>query len=51
MAIRRNEIPQMTPELAHSNGFDWDRLVKMPSASDEWHKGHQVLNFYPMDKD
>jgi hypothetical protein len=41
----------MTPELTHSNGFDWERLVKMPSASEQWHKGHQVLNFYPMDKD
>lgn len=41
----------MTPELTHSSGFNWGRLVKMPSASEEWHKGHQVLNFYPMDKD
>jgi hypothetical protein len=41
----------MTPKLTHSTGFDWDQLVKMPSASEEWHKGHQILNFYPMDKD
>lgn|SRR5690242_3284997 len=41
----------MTPKLPHSTGFNWDQLVKMPSASEEWHKGHQILNFYPMDKD
>lgn len=41
----------MTPKLTHSTGFNWDLLVKMPSASEEWHKGHQILNFYPMDKD
>jgi hypothetical protein len=23
----------------------------MPIAGEEWHKGRQVLNFYPMDKD
>jgi len=35
----------------HSTGYNWDRIVQMPVASEEWHKGRQVLNFYPMDKD
>ncbi len=41
----------MTSDPAYSTGFNWDRLVKMPTASDEWYKGRQVLNFYPRDKD
>jgi Macrocin-O-methyltransferase (TylF) len=48
---RRTERPSATSEFRHSTGFDWDLLVKMPTASQEWHTGHQVLNFYPMDKD
>jgi hypothetical protein len=41
----------MTSEHSHSTGFNWDQLVKMPTVSKEWHKGRQVLNFYPKDKD
>ena len=41
----------MTSDHAYSTGFNWDQLVTMPIASEEWHKGRQVLNFYPMDKD
>ncbi len=41
----------MTSDHAHSTGFNWDQLVKMPTVSNEWHKGRQVLNFYPKDKD
>ena len=40
----------MSSGYTHSTGFNWNQLVKMPTASEEWHKGHQVLNFYPMDK-
>lgn len=43
--------PSMTSDYPCSNGFDWAQLVKMPIVSDEWHHGHQILNFYPMDKD
>jgi Macrocin-O-methyltransferase (TylF) len=41
----------MTSDYTHSTGFNWDQLVKMPTAGEEWHKGRQVLNFYPRDKD
>ncbi|BBZ37241.1 TylF/MycF/NovP-related O-methyltransferase [Mycobacterium conspicuum] len=41
----------MTQDDAYSTGFNWDQLVKMPTASEEWHTGRQILNFYPMDKD
>lgn len=41
----------MTSDHTHSTGYDWDQIVKMPVASEEWHRGRQVLNFYPMDKD
>jgi hypothetical protein len=41
----------MTSDHTHSTGFNWDLLVKMPTASAEWQKGRQVLNFYPFDKD
>jgi hypothetical protein len=41
----------MTSDRTYSTGFNWDQLVKMPTAGEEWHKGRQVLNFYPMDKD
>ena len=41
----------MTSDHTYSTGFNWDQLVNMPTASEEWHKGRQVLNFYPMDKD
>ena len=41
----------MTSDDAYSTGFNWDQLVKMPTASEEWHKGRQILNFYPRDKD
>lgn len=41
----------MTSDHVYTTGFDWDQLVKMPTASEEWYKGRQVLNFYPMDKD
>lgn len=41
----------MTSDSGHTTGFNWDQLVKMPTVSEEWHKGRQVLNFYPMDKD
>ncbi|SPM36038.1 hypothetical protein MRAB57_3876 [Mycobacterium rhizamassiliense] len=41
----------MTSEYAQSTGFDWARLVKMPTVSEEWHTGHQIMNFYPKDKD
>lgn len=43
--------PSMTSDHSHSTGFNWAQLVKMPTVSEEWHTGHQVLNFYPMDKD
>jgi hypothetical protein len=41
----------VTSDYTHSTGFNWGELVRMPNASEEWHKGRQVLNFYPMDKD
>jgi hypothetical protein len=47
----REKRLSMTSDHTHSTGFDWDQIVKMPIASKEWHKGRQVLNFYPMDKD
>ncbi len=43
--------PSMTSADSHRSGFDWAQLVKMPTVSEEWHTGHQILNFYPMDKD
>ncbi|OBA60903.1 hypothetical protein A5647_12415 [Mycobacterium sp. 1100029.7] len=38
-------------DYPHSTGFDWAQLVAMPTVSEEWHSGHQILNFYPKDKD
>lgn len=43
--------PSGESDFPCSNGFNWAQLVKMPIVSDEWHHGHQILNFYPMDKD
>lgn len=41
----------MSSDHAHSTGFDWAQLVKMPTVDEEWHTGHQIMNFYPKDKD
>ncbi len=41
----------MTPDHTHSSGFNWNQIVKMPAASEDWHQGRQILNFYPKDKD
>ncbi|MEB4211364.1 TylF/MycF/NovP-related O-methyltransferase [Mycobacterium sp. 94-17] len=43
--------PSMTSDHSQSTGFDWARLVKMPTVSEDWFTGNQILNFYPMDKD
>jgi hypothetical protein len=41
----------MASDHTYSTGYNWDQLVQMPTAGEEWRKGRQVLNFYPMDKD
>lgn len=31
--------------------FDWDKIVAIPEAAEDWLKGRQILNFFPGDKD
>lgn len=35
--------------LEEVKGFDWTQIVELPEASDEWFKGKQILNFFPLD--